>query len=87
MLKRSKKIISFEIDDNIKRYINLVLSVIDKSFQTTYKKLFNYVYLDQKTYTLDQIANNCYKSFHTTILDIEMLNKIIESILIEFDEI
>lgn len=86
MLKRSKRNINLNMNEKTLQNITAVLTIIDNSFQKHYKKMFYYVYIDQTKYTLNQIVNKCYRSFHTLILDIDMLNKIIENTLKEFKD-
>ncbi len=81
MLRRSEKAIFVNINDDEKRIISIVLTIIDFSFQTYNYKLFDFLYIKKEKVTITQIADWCYVSRNKAFHDIDAMNQIIKTTL------
>lgn len=77
MLKRSKRVITYEMTERIKRIIKVILNVIDRTFDMNYYEVYYQVYINSEKMKLEQVAQKCYISRHKLINDIKIINRLI----------
>lgn len=82
MLKKSKKVIIFDMTNEIRRVIEEVFYIVDQTLGTQYYNIFYQVYLNQVKMSIDQIAALCNLSHHGFLNNMEMVNKFISNILL-----
>lgn len=79
MLNRSKRMITYEIIEELKDFLEGVFNIIDESLDKKYYMVFSLVYLNPEKLQLEQLAKRCYMSKHKLIDEITIINKIIQN--------
>jgi len=77
MLKRSRKGLAVEITEERGAIFERILGIVDETLGTRYHE----VYYPEKL-SLEEMAERCYRSRHTLIEEIEVVNQFIQNTLV-----
>lgn len=59
--------------------IKITLEIIDKAFQTQFRKEFQYVYLSPEHITIEEMSELCQSSIHKINCDIRKLDLLVRT--------
>lgn len=81
MLKRSRKGLAIEITEEKEAIFEGILEIVDETLGTRYHEVYYQVYINPEKLSLEEMAERCYRSRHTLIEEIEVVNQFIQNTL------